>query len=357
MSIRISEDRTSRLLAVGTAVPESTYTQQEILDLFGVTDQKTKKIFHHSHIRKRHLCLPDVGSDNNISEESHTELLAKHKKHSVELGHKAVVRALEKVRLVPRQVDYFAVLSSTGFLCPGLSALLARSLGMHADVSRVDIVGMGCSAGLNGMQSVVNFCSSNPGKTGLLLCVETCSAMYVMDGGMNSAVVNSLFGDGAAAAVVSTRPLHGSTHEAPGMLGFDSYVIPDTMDSLRIDFNKGKYEFYLDKNVPYVLGMNVKKPVDSLLKRHGLKVRDIDHWVIHSGGRKVIDSIKYALNITEHAVRHTLYILSNYGNLSSGPFLFSYDRLLLEGSQRPGEKMFMMTMGPGATIECCLGEF
>lgn len=227
---------------------------------------------------------------------------------------------------------------------------------MRPDIQRIDIVGMGCNGGLNGMQPVVNFCALHPDTVGLLLCVEICSAMYVIDDTLGTAVVNSLFGDGAAAAVISARPFE-SIAAGPRILGFTSHILTEAIDTMRIELRGDKYAFCLDKQIPYFLGIHAKTPVDNLLRRFGLKLRDIDHWVIHSGGRKVIDAIKYSLNITEHDVRHTVNILQNYGNLSSGSFLFAYNRLLEEGVARRGDFMVMMTMGPGATIECCLGEF
>jgi predicted naringenin-chalcone synthase len=95
----------------------------------------------------------------------------------------------------------------------------------------------------------------------------------------------------------------------------------------------------------------------ALLEKFGVRKRDVKHWIIHSGGKKVIDAIKYSLDLTSHDVRHTESILRDFGNLSSGSFLFSHQRLLDEEIAEPGDIMVMMTMGPGATIECCLARF
>ena len=119
----------------------------------------------------------------------------------------------------------------------------------------------------------------------------------------------------------------------------------------------GKFSFYLDRDVPYVLGIHAETPIDGLLERNGLKRRDIDHWIVHSGGKKVIDAIKYNIGITEYDVRHTVGILRQFGNLGSGSFLFSYQRLLREGKIQPGDRAVMMTMGPGSTFETALLEW
>ena len=116
----------------------------------------------------------------------------------------------------------------------------------------------------------------------------------------------------------------------------------------------GKFSFHLDRDVPYVLGSHADKPVGKLLDRFDLKVRDISHWIVHSGGKKVIDAIKYTVGLTAHDLRHTTAVLKNYGNVGSGSFLFSYERLLAEGNIKRGDYGVMMTMGPGSTIESAL---
>lgn len=345
-----------KLIAIGTQTPQPKYTQSEILDLFQITDKKISRIFNHSHIKSRHLCLPKPNPEGRFPDESQAELLQKHQRVALEIGQAAIKKALKKAALTPQDIDYISVVSTTGFLCPSLTAHYIKMLNMRPDIHRIDIVGMGCNGGLNGMQPVVNFCTLHPDAVGLLLCVEVCSAMYVIDETLNTAVVNSLFGDGAAAVVISAKPFD-SISTGPKILGFSSHIIPEAIDAMRIDLKENKYAFYLDKQIPYVIGLHVRTPVDNLLQQFGRKRRDINHWIIHSGGQKVIDSLKYALNLTEHDVRHTKNILKNCGNLSSASFLFSHERLLEEGVARCGDSVVMITMGPGSTIECCLGEF
>lgn len=345
-----------KVIAIGTATPATKYSQSQVLERYRITDSKIKSIFENSHIQSRHLCLPPADEHGELITENQQQLLQKHQTVALHIGQLAIQRALAKANLTVQEIDYLAVVSTTGFQCPGLSAQFIQALGMRPDVQRIDIVGMGCNAGLNGMQPVVNHCLVNPDAVGLLLCVEVCSAMYVVDGTINTAVVNSLFGDGAAAAVISARAL-AVTQCGPKVLAFGSHVIPDALDVMRLDFVDDKFAFYLDKQTPYLLGQQIHIPVEKLLQRFDLKVRDIDHWLIHSGGKKVIDSIKYALNISDHDVRHTLNVLRDFGNLSSGSFLFSQQQLLQENVANSGDLVFMMTMGPGATIECCLGVF
>lgn len=345
-----------RLVSIGTANPGRQYTQEEVLEKFGVTDTRIRRLFQNSHIKTRYLTLPEREGSEATPSESSAELRNKHLMIGVDAAARAIGAALDSASLMPADVDYIAVVSSTGFLCPGLSAHLIKQLGLRQDIGRVDILGMGCNAGLNGMQTVVNYCRANPAGNGLLVCVEVCSAAYVFDETIRTSVVNSLFGDGAAAAVFSGVAPYARSR-GPAIVAFRSHIIPEAIDTMRFDFDGTKNSFYLDPDIPYVIGANFQRPVQSLLENFGLHTRDISHWVIHSGGRKVIDSIKYNIGLSAHDVRHTEGVLQDYGNLSSGSFLFSHARLMEEQCVQEDDYVMMATMGPGATIECCLARY
>ena len=139
-------------------------------------------------------------------------------------------------------------------------------------------------------------------------------------------------------------------------MSFASYIITDALDAMRYDWDdaQGKFSFFLDPAIPYVIGAHVELVVDRLLSGAGLRRSDVRHWLVHSGGKKVIDALMVNLELTRHDVRHTIGVLRDYGNLSSGSFLFSYERLLSEGVTSPGDYGVLMTMGPGSTIEAAL---
>ena len=344
------------MLGVGTAVPSTSYSQAEVLDLFEVTDAKVRSVFLNSAIDRRYLTMPPFDAAGRPLPESQGELLRKHTEQGLALGGEALRHCLAAAGLRARDVGYLCCVSTTGLLTPGLSALLIGELGLSPEMNRLDVVGMGCNAGLNALNAVAGWSEANPGRAAIMLCVEVCSAAYVFDGTMRTSVVNSLFGDGAAAVAVRSG---SGGRAAPEVIRFASRLIPEAMHAMRYDWDDdaGKFSFYLDRDVPYVVGAHAEAVVGRLLAGTGLGRRDIDHWVVHSGGKKVIDSLRVNLGLTRHDVRHTTGVLRDYGNVSSGSFLFSYQRLLDEGVTRPGEHGVLMTMGPGSTIETALLRF
>jgi 3,5-dihydroxyphenylacetyl-CoA synthase len=246
---------------------------------------------------------------------------------------------------------------------PGLSSLFSRELGFRRNLIRADVVGMGCNAGLNGMNPLVQWARNHPGGVALLVCCEVNSAMYVLDDTPRTGIVNSLFGDGAVAVVLTGYEGNGTgrgpSAQAPSVIDFESYCIPEQWAAMRFDWDAdaGKWSFYIDQDIPDVIGFNIREPVETLLKRNGLDFSAVKHWALHTGGGAVIDSVRLNLGLEEHDVRHTRSILRDYGNISSGSFLVSLQRLLAEGCASAGDMGVMATMGPGAQIETALLEF
>ncbi|MFE9425694.1 3,5-dihydroxyphenylacetyl-CoA synthase DpgA [Kitasatospora sp. NPDC006697] len=351
----------ARIVGVGTATPENSYSQQEILDIFGIRDPRVRSVFLNSAIDRRYLTLPPEGPDGTRVMEVQGELLAKHKAQAVDMGVRAVQECLKESGADLADIGYLCCVTTTGFLTPGLSALIIRELGVDPHTSRLDVVGMGCNAGLNALNAVNGWAVVHPGRLAVMVCAEACSAAYVFDGTMRTSVVNSLFGDGAAAlGVLAGRPaLPLPAARGPRLLKFASYIITDALEAMRYDWDsdQDRFSFYLDPEVPYVVGAHAELVVDRLLEGTGLRRSDITQWLVHSGGKKVIDAVGVNLGLTRHDVRHTTSVLRDYGNLSSGSFLFSYQRLLEEQVARPGDHTVLMTMGPGSTIETALARW
>jgi 3,5-dihydroxyphenylacetyl-CoA synthase len=356
--------RTAVIASVASAFPERSYTQDEVATLLGLENRVVRKLLRAPHIQKRHLYLPETDArTGRLVPESAADLHAKFRVGALEIGSRAIKDALGALSLSTRDVGYLMCVTSTGFMVPGLSSLFSRELGFDRRLVRADIVGMGCNAGLNGLNPVVQWVRNHPGRVGLLVCCEINSAMYVVDATPRTGIVNSLFGDGAAAAVVTSYGGDGQepapSPRTPYVVDFESFCIPEQWDAMRFDWDAGagKWSFYLDRDIPYVIGFNVREPVEALLARNGLGLSAVRHWVLHTGGGAVIDSVKLTLGLEEHDVRHTRSVLRDYGNISSGSFLVSLERLLAEDCVSAGELGVMVTMGPGAQIETALVQF
>lgn len=343
-----------QILNIATANPPNKYTQLEVVELFGTRNIKIKKLFKKSHIKGRYLYLPNPGENGIISNETNHELISKHLKGSIELGTIATRKCLSQQGVDVSEIDHIICVTSTGLLLPGVSAHLVKHLKFRNDVQRTDIVGMGCSAGLPSLRCAVESATAGgPGKKVLLLCIEISSAAYVNYETIQAAVVNSLFGDGAAVLLIETR--EGSSHTGGArVIGFESRILVEHMDLLRYDMfenEEKKISLILSKELPYIIGNNIENVLSGLLNKYGLKKRDITHWIVHAGGRKVLESIKYNLGLSNHDIRHTMLVHEEYGNMSSSSVFFSFERLHKEEIAKKGDLGVLISMGPGLAIE------
>jgi alkylresorcinol/alkylpyrone synthase/polyketide synthase Type III len=342
-----------QIISIGTANPPNKYSQLEVIELFGTKVPILKRLFRKSHIRHRYLYLPEPGEDGIVQNETNHELIVKHLKGSIELGTLATKKCLSQLDIDISGIDHIVCTTSTGFLLPAVSAHLVKALNLRKDTKRLDLVGMGCCAGMNSLQCATSLAVANPGKNVLLVCVEICSAAYVNDDTIQTAVVNSLFGDGGAALLITTD--EGSRHtNGVKVIGYESRTFVDHIDALKYDLfenDENKLNLVLSKELPYIIGLNIEDIVYGLLNKHGLKKRDITHWVVHAGGRKVLESIKYNLGLTNHDIRHTMDVHEYYGNMSSCCVIFTLEALQKEGVVKKGDLGVMIAMGPGMAIE------
>ena len=354
------------ICSVGTAFPPSSYSQDDVRDRLNIRNPTVHKLLAAKHIHERQLYLPDPPAGQCAIEDETPEMLnLKFDQGVLDIGSRAIRQALAQVPLALHDIEFLICVTSSGFRVPGVSSMIARALNLSQSLYRLDVVGMGCNAGLSALRTASAL--TQTGMKGLLLCCEVNSAIYIRDETIKTGIVNSLFGDGAAAFVLAPTAFltpdalagRAQARVVGKLRGFSSFTIPEQWSAMRFDWHaeQGKWSFGLSKQIPFVIGENLNRPVEALLEPVGLNPSDIDHWVIHTGGAAVIEGAKKSLGLAEFDVRHTRSVLRNHGNISSGSFMVSYGRLLNEGVVEDGDLGVLIAMGPGATLEAALVQF
>jgi 3,5-dihydroxyphenylacetyl-CoA synthase len=340
------------ILAIGTATPERRYTQQQLYDVLRervpfYRSDTVRRIFLDSGIAYRHFFFDLETLD---LEESRDGLHDRFRRGSLTIGAEAARRCLHAGGINPSEIDFVAAVSCTGYLCPGLSALMVRELGLRTDVQRADLLGMGCSGAMPGLQRACDFVSAHPGSKALLLTVEICSACYYLDDSLETVVGNTICADGAAAAVI------GMSADAalPKITGFRSLLEPAFMDAVGFRQVDGRLRIVLSKELRTIAGAPAERLISSLLSDHGLRRDAVTHWILHPGGRKVIDTVRETLGLDADQVRHSTCILKNFGNMSSPTVLFVLDEVLRTAAPGAGDHGVMLAMGPGLALETAL---
>ena len=336
-----------RILSLGTANPPNRYSQREVYDFAAAhvpmyRSPRIEQIFMTSDIDYRHFAFDLSVLDVN---ETADDLHARFKRNAVPLGKEAALQCLQIAGLAAADVDCIVAVSCTGYLCPGLSALLIKEMGMRDDVQRADLVGMGCAGAMPGLQRAYDYAKANPGRKVLVVTVEVCSACYYVDESIETVVGNAICADGAAAVLVSTE---GS---GPCIQGFETLLEPSFIDSVGFQFKSGKLRIVLSKDIRDVAGGLAKKLIDRLLASQKIMFGDVSHWIVHSGGRKVIDNIKESVGLTEEQLTHSRKTLRDFGNMSSPTVLYVLRETIEKSKPQGGDIGVMLAMGPGLAIE------
>jgi polyketide synthase Type III len=341
-----------RILSIGTANPPNRYSQREVFDFAArhvemYRSPRIEHIFMTSDVDYRHFAFDLQTLDPN---ESADDLHERFAEHSVKISKEAIARCFSQTELTLQDIDYIVAVSCTGYLCPGLSAILIKELGMRNDLQRADLIGMGCAGAMPGLQRAFDFVKAYPDKKALMIAVEICSACYYVDESLETVVGNAICGDGAAAVLVANHGLG----RGPEIVQFETLIEPSFIDTVGFQFKSGKLRIVLSKDIRGAAGALANNVINTLLEKAGLKKEEIAHWVVHSGGRKVIDNIKEEVGLDERQLQHSRSVLKNFGNMSSPTVLFVLEETMERSNPHPGECGVMLAMGPGLAIEAGL---
>lgn len=272
---------------------------------------------------------------------------------AVALGEKAISAALTRAGLVPRDIDHVLFVTVTGIATPSIDARLVNRLGLRPDVKRTPIFGLGCVAGAAGLARAADILRAFPDEIALLLSVELCSlTLQRRDLSVANIIASGLFGDGAAAALLGggSRP----DRARPLILATRSVFYPGTERAMGWDVVETGFKLVLSADVPRLILQHLRGDVDSFLADHGLERARIRHWICHTGGPKVLESVETALALPSAALARSWRSLEAVGNISSASVLFVLRDMLEEGCAAPGDFGVLLAMGPGFSSELVL---
>jgi len=300
--------------------------------------------FSHPSIRKRHFAIDDPG---RIMEESPDQQIARFTEKSIELSGQAVTRALEQAGVGAQEVTGLVVNTCTGYICPGISTYLMERLGLSRSIRVYDMVGSGCGGAIPNLQVAESLLKTNGGGVVVSVAVEICSSVFRMGNDLDLILSNALFGDGAAAAVLMTKPAGLELVASAGR------YVPEHRDAIRFVHKEGQLHNQLSLRLPELVKKCASEVVADLLSSQGLKTDDIGHWALHTGGEKIINAVRDEIGIPEERLRATREILAQYGNMSSPTVLFVLDEILRNGISA-GEWCVMVAFGAGLSAHAFL---
>lgn len=300
-------------------------------------------------VEVRHLAIP---MEQYIHLNTWGEANRKWIEVALEVGEKALRCALGRAGLTPADLGALFFVSVTGIASPSIDARLINRMGLPLNLKRIPIFGLGCVAGAAGLSRAADYVKAYPDQVAAVLSVELCSLTLQRDDMSAANLISSgLFGDGAAAALVA-----GADRKAAGpeILATKSVFYPDSEHVMGWDISEKGFRIVLSREVPVVVESHLAGDVDEFLADQGLSRNDIQSWVLHTGGPRVLEATASALKLPEGSLDASWSCLRRTGNLSSASVLMVLEEFMMNRRPASGSYGLLAAMGPGFCSELLL---
>ena len=335
-----------RLLAIATAVPPYTLRQSDVRvraqRMFagaGNDIERLLPVFENAEIETRYSCVPIEWYDAPSGWKDRNSIYLD---NAVSLLEQVTRACLAQASLPAEAIDAIVVVSTTGIATPSLDALLMERLGLRRDVQRLPIFGLGCAGGVIGLARAGALARMAPNSHVLFLVVELCALCFRKnDLSKSNIVATALFGDGAAGAILSGG--HGT---GPRIGPAGEHTWPRSLDIMGWQVEDDGLKALFSRDIPALVRSKLHDVVETFLARHGLSLDDIDAFVCHPGGAKVLTALEQAYGLVDGALVEGRRVLRDYGNMSAATVLFVLERMLRHDIRR---RMLLSALGPGFT--------
>jgi predicted naringenin-chalcone synthase len=342
--------------AIGTATPPCRIDQKDVASLvqehYGNVLKKSSMglllhVLGHPGIESRYFSVDSPKDILALKSEDPDERSARFTKWAVSLAVSSAEKAMQSAGIAPGDVSALIVNTCTGYICPGIATYCLEPLRLGLDTLAFDMVGSGCGGALPNL--MMGAALLERGARGSVLCiaVEICTATFQMGDDPSLLISNAIFGDGAAAAILSGEP-HGLRLRASA-----SRFLPQNRDDVRYVYKNGQLHNRLTARLPEVICRHVPLFLRDFLLRQESSIEQIDSWALHPGGDKMIVGLVQELSLSDAKIAPTRSIMKEYGNMSSPTVLFILERIMRE-PHGEDELCLAAAYGAGLSMHACL---
>lgn len=334
------------ILSLVTAAPPYELTQTDVAaaaralfrDRFPQFDRMAP-VFENTGIRTRQAVRP---IEWFFEPRDWAERNAAYLDGATRLYRQAAAAAMDAAAVTGAEIDILVTVSSTGIATPSLEARCAGELGFRPDALRIPVFGLGCAGGVTGLALAARLARAEPGSRVLLVCLELCTLSFRLERPTKADIVaTALFGDGAAACV-----LQAGEGGFGGIVAAAEHTWPDSLDIMGWRVDPEGMGVIFAQSIPPFARRHARPAIEAMLARQGLALSDIDRFLCHPGGTKVVEALEAALDLGQGALDHERAVLADHGNMSGPTVLYVLDRARRAGL---APRSVLMALGPGFT--------
>ena len=322
--------------------------------------RKLRFLYHQSGIETRYSVLPDYSlnaddwqfypATENLEPFPNLETRMNwFNKTAPALSVNAIVKCIEN-KLLKDEITHLITVSCTGICAPGLDLQVMEAMNLPVSIFRTSVNFMGCYAAIHALKLADAFCSNDKTARVLVICTELSTLHFQRENTLDNIASSLLFGDGAAAMLITH-----DDHEIHGLKinNFYSEVAFKGKKDMSWELSSSGFLMTLSGYVPDLIEQDFNNLMCNALRNAGVNKKDISHWCIHPGGKKILTSVEKSINITPGDLQHSYNVLKNYGNMSSPTILFVLKEIMdsLKNNKESKINIFGAAFGPGLTLE------
>ncbi|HEX5309625.1 MAG TPA: 3-oxoacyl-[acyl-carrier-protein] synthase III C-terminal domain-containing protein [Solirubrobacteraceae bacterium] len=337
----------ARIGGLALAHPERSYTQEQVLERLGLAqDEFARRIFGRCGVQRRRLRLDEDFLDGTVqarTPEIERMLLEE------------ATRAVDQLGIDPAEVGVVVTSSLYTLAGPTLAHRLIERYRMDSATDKYHVVGVGCASAVPLVRLAAQTLAGQPGKKALVVAAESMSGIISRareDDERSKTVGSSIFGDGCAAAVIEAGRGGelGDLSDGPAVVAAKVHQVPDTLDAVCMQLSPSDSYLHLIRELPDVATEGLGELADDFLAANGLDRNGIDRWLLHPGGRRIIESLQEGLGLSREQAQSSFDVLAEHGNIGTPAILYVLERSQREQPAQPGEHALMVTVGPGVTV-------
>jgi len=329
-----------RIAGLAVSDAETVLSQEQVLERLGLTGNEfAEGIFERCGVKRRHLDLSEDFLGRTLqgrTPQIERELL------------RHCIRSVDALELDPRRIGTVVSASLYSLGCPTLAHRLVDHYEMDPATDKYHITGVGCASAVPLMRLAAQAQRERPDRQALVVAAESMSGLLSeasREDPKAKTVGAAIFGDGCAAALLSNDP----RSEGPIILASQVHQIGGSLGAVSLDLSGEDGYLHLARELPELAGAGLREVVDRFLRANGLERSEIDHWLFHPGGRRIIENLQIALELSDEDVTTSWDTLAEHGNVGTPSIFYVLQRTIERCEPEPGEHGLMVTIGPGVT--------
>jgi alkylresorcinol/alkylpyrone synthase len=335
-----------RIGALAVTDADAAVSQSEVLALLGLEgDEFAEGVFSRAAVNTRTLGLSPARLASTLQGRTST---------TEDQLFNYAVDAVQRLGVDPAEIGTVVTSSLYSLGGPTLAHRLVEWFCLDPATDKYHVVGVGCASAVPLIRLVIQSLANHPGKKALLVAAESMSGLLstaAPEDHRAKTVGSAIFGDGCAAALIE----NGTA--GPAIAASKVHQIPGTLDVVRMELSDEDSYLHLDRNLPEIAAAGLADLVDEFLSSVALTRLDIHHWIVHPGGRRILDCARDALSLSRAQLQISYDVLGTRGNVGTPSIFYVLDETLRRRPPRPGERGLMVTVGPGVTVGLMLLDF